>query len=110
MDRPGIDKIQCRRLAKITGVDKPVIDTIKYSRSRFTKRDQLKADRVRRFKHVAGFPSDETLIYSCSTNGIKNNPMTTRDVKIAADILGRSPYVAKGKTTRTQPSTVDGKL
>ena len=37
------------------------IDTVEKSRSRFSKRDQLRADRVRRFQHVAAFLEDSTM-------------------------------------------------
>ena len=47
------------------------IDTIEDSRSGFYKRDQKKADVVRRFQHVSWFPSEDTIAYSAITNGIK---------------------------------------
>ena len=53
-----------------------VIDTSSKSKNNFSKRDQSKATRVRRFQHVAAHPSDDTLIYSAMTNGIKNYPIT----------------------------------
>lgn len=70
------------------------IDTIEKSKARFSKRDQLAADRVRRVQHVAGFPSDDTLIYSVMTNGIKNNPISKRDILICKDMLVKSRYMA----------------
>lgn len=82
------------------------IDTLTESRKRFTKRDQLRADRTRRFQHVASHPSDATIIYAAATNSIKNSPITQRDVKLALDMLGRSKYAVQGKTTRTQPNAV----
>ena len=51
---------------------------------------------MRRFQHVAGFPSNKTILYSILRNGIKNNLMTTRDVHISNDMLGLSKYVAQG--------------
>jgi hypothetical protein len=94
----------------ITGVTthnvKDAIDTIDISKQRFSKRDQLRASRVRRFQHVAAHPSDETIIYSAMTNGIKNSPITKRDVKMTYVMLGRSIYGIQGKTVRHQPNTV----
>jgi hypothetical protein len=94
----------------ITGVSthdvKDAIDTIEKSKQKFSKRDQLRASRVRRFQHVAAHPSDETIIYSAMTNGIKNSPITKRDVKMAYDMLGRSKYGVEGKTVRRQPDSV----
>jgi hypothetical protein len=66
------------------------IDTITKSKINFSKSDQLKASRVRRFQHVAAHPSDETIIYSAMTNGIWNNPVTKRDITMALDMLGKS--------------------
>ncbi|OEU08874.1 hypothetical protein FRACYDRAFT_249219 [Fragilariopsis cylindrus CCMP1102] len=83
------------------------IDTITKSKNNFSKRDQSKAMRVRRFQHVAAHPSDDTLIYSAMTNGIKNNPITKKDVNMALDMLGKSKYSVQGKTVRHQPDAVD---
>ena len=52
--------------------------TIAGSRSKFSKRDQIRADKVQRLQHMAGFPSDETLIYSVMTNGARNNLISRR--------------------------------
>ena len=92
----------------ITGVPnvKDAIDTIKKSKENFSRKDQLRANRVRRFQHVAAHPSDDTIIYSAMTNNIKNSPITKRDVKMACDMLGKSRYGIQGKTVRGQPSQV----
>ena len=78
------------------------IETVMGSRSKFSKRDQIRADRVRRLQHVAGFPSDETFTYSVMTNGIKNNPISRRDIKICNEMLGKSMHAAKEKRTIKQ--------
>ena len=83
------------------------IETIDKSRARLSKRGQLRADRVRRLQHVAGFLSDDALVYSVMTNGIKNNPISKRDIEICKDMLGRSKYLAKGKSTMKAPETAD---
>ena len=83
------------------------IDTVAKSRTRFSKRDQIRTDRVRRLQHVTGFPSDETTLYSVSTNGIKNNPISRRDVQTCYDVLGKSKYVAQGKTTMRSSEPID---
>ena len=94
----------------ITGVPETdvsdAIDTIKKSKQNFSTRDQQRANRVRRFQHVAAHPSDDTIIYSAMTNGIKNSPITRRDVKMALNMLGRSKYAVEGKTVRRQPNAV----
>jgi hypothetical protein len=94
----------------ITGVPtknlEDAIDTVEKSKQNFSKKDQARANRVRRFQHVAAHPSDETIIYSAMTNSIKNSPITKRDVKMAYDMLGRSKYGVQGKTVRRQPGAV----
>ena len=62
---------------------------------------------MHRFQHVAGFLLDSTITHSNNTNGIKNNSITQRDLELSTDILGPSRYISQGKTTRTQPNTVN---
>ena len=50
---------------------------------------------------------DTTLIYSVSTNSIKNNPLTKRDIEIYNEILGCSRYALKGKTTIYSSELID---
>lgn len=52
------------------------IDTVAKSKNNFSARDQQKAKLVRCFQHVSGHPSNKTLIYSATTNGIRNSPIT----------------------------------
>ena len=85
--------------SKIVRFEEEAIDTIEQSRGEFSKRYQKKADVVRRMHHVAAFPSDETLIYSFGTNGMKNNHLTKRDVETCDDMLGRSKHMPEGKAT-----------
>ena len=92
------------------GSESQPIDSVEESKKRFTKRDQIRANLVRRFQHVAGHPSDATISYSAATNAIKNSPITRRDVKLAMDMLGTSKYAIEGKTTRTQPAAVDQEI
>ena len=83
------------------------IDTIEKSEARFSKRDIHRAKRARIMQYVSGHPSTNTMIYSASTNGIKNSPITKRDVLLAIDMLGNSEHAMAGKTTRTQPDAVN---
>ena len=59
------------------------IQMVEGSRKQCEKRDQKRADVLRIFQHVAGFPSDETIIFSAKPNGVKNSPITPRDVDLA---------------------------
>lgn len=85
------------------------IDTEEKSKARFSARDQEQAAIVRRFQHVSGHPSDETITYSVSTNGVQNSPITKRDVKLANDMLGRSKFAIHGKTVKSKPDAVNAK-
>ena len=41
------------------------------------------------------------------TNGIKNNPISKRDVQICQEMLGRSKYISQGKTTMKRSDAID---
>ena len=82
------------------------IDTVKGSIARLSKRDQMRVLLTRRLQHVAGHPSDDTLIYAAVTNSIMGCPITREDVLMALEYLGKSGYAVAGKTTRTQPDEV----
>ena len=69
-------------------------------------KDRKKAHRTRQFQHVGGHPSDATIVYSAVTNGIKNSPITQRDVKVELDMLGKSTFGVQGKKVRHQPDAV----
>ena len=56
---------------------------------------------------MAGHPSDGTLMYETVTNGIKNNPFTKQDVRMAIDMLGKSQYSYQGNQVRRQPLAVE---
>ena len=66
-----------------TANDSEAIETVKNSKQKCTKRHQLKAGIVRRFQHVAGYPSEENMSYSATTNGVKHSPITGRDESLA---------------------------
>ena len=83
------------------------IETITRSQSKFSKRDQIWADKVRRLQHVSGFPSDEKLVYSVMTNDIRNNPISRRDIQICDEMLGKSVYATKGKKNMRQSNPID---
>ena len=61
---------------------------------------------MRIFKHELGVPSDSAIKYSASTNRIKNNPITRRDMLLSVGMLGRRKHGAEGKTTMTQYDAV----
>ena len=83
------------------------IQTSEGIKENFAQRDVIKAENVRRFQHIAGHASDETLIHMATKNTIKNVPFTPKDVRLARKILGKSVYALKGKRTSRQPTTVD---
>ena len=83
------------------------IDTIKKSEKIFSVKDKKKAHRTRQFQNVGGHPSDATIVYSAVTNGVKNSPITQRDMKLALDMLGKSAFGVQGKKIQHQPDAVD---
>ena len=106
------DPLECKQGCYIEeNVDfEEAIDTIEKSKQRFSKRDRDRAETVRRFQHVAGHPSNNTLMYAAATNSIKNSPITRRDITLALDMLGKSEYAVRGKTTGTQSEAVTEQL
>ena len=81
---------------KINALDNAIY-TIEKSRSKFSRRDQLKADRTRRFQHTSGFLADDKLLHSLGNNGIKNKHITVRDVSIINGMLGDNVHAAQGE-------------
>ena len=63
-------------------IEEDAIETMSKNWSRFSERDQIKDDKVRRLQHVAAFPSENTLRYLVKTNWIRNNPISRKDIKI----------------------------
>jgi hypothetical protein len=86
------------------------IATIKGSKKNFNQQDVKRAEATRRFQHVTGHLSGETIRHTARTNGIKNSPNTVRDVDMMNDILDVSPYRLKGKFIRQQPDEVETNL
>ena len=82
------------------------IDTVQGSIARLSKRDQMRVLLTQRLQHVAGHPSDDTLICAAVTNSIMGCPIAREDVLMALEYLGKSGYAVAGKTTRTQPDEV----
>ena len=82
------------------------IATIAGNKSNYTNREVKQAKATRQFQHVAGHLSDDTLIGTATTNGIKNLPIVIQDVKLINAILGKSQYAIKGKTVQKQPDAV----
>ena len=74
--------------SKIVRFEEDTIDTIDQSRGKNSKIHQKKADMMRRLQHAEAFPSGANLIYYFGTNGIKNNPLTKRDVEMCDEMLG----------------------
>ena len=78
----------------VVRIEEDAIDTTSKSRSSFSKRDQIRADKVHRLQHVEAFKSEETLIFSVITNEIRNNPVNRRDIKMYNEMLGNK-YLAQ---------------
>ena len=80
---------------KFIGVEKDTIDTMFRSNNRFLKWCQLKTHMAGNLQHVATFSSDNDLMRSVAANGIKNNPLSKKDVDISKNMLGPRNYAAK---------------
>ena len=63
-----------------------------------TNRDVKQVEVTRRFQHVAGYLSDDTLICTVTTNGIMNLQIGIQDVKVMTAILGKSQYAIVGNS------------
>ena len=62
------------------------------------------------FLNVPSFLLDATALYSCSTRGIKNDPIAARDTKLANEILSKLRHTAQVKTMCKQLNAMDFKL
>ena len=65
-----------------------------------------RAKRARDHYHALGTPSSHDFKAILRMNIIANNPVTTKDIKIAEQIFGQDIGSLKGKTTRTKPVPV----
>eukprot|EP00536_Pseudo-nitzschia_multiseries_P012009 jgi/Psemu1/30666/gm1.30666_g len=59
------------------------IKTVEGNKAQFTKRDVLRAEALRCFQHIAGQPSDKTLVDMTTKHVIKNSLFIPHDVQIA---------------------------
>ena len=64
------------------------INTVAVSKSNFSNRVKKKVQLVWCFQHISGHSSDQMLIYSAVTIGIKNSPITKRDIMMMLEQLG----------------------
>ena len=91
-------------------VNKIVIETLKGSRNKFMKSNQLKVDCMMHFYYVVGFLFHITISYSCKTNGIKNSLIKKKNILLANKMLNLSKYTLQGNTTRRKLDKVHVKL
>ena len=59
------------------------------NKGQYTRRDVLRAERVRRFQHVAAHASDKTLLKIATDKSIANIPFLPREVRLANRVLGK---------------------
>ena len=83
---------------KSTGVSLQ-IETVVDNKSKFTKRDVLRAELVCRLQHIAAHPSDNTILHMATKKPIKDSPIVPCDIRLAKAILGHSVYGINGKRT-----------
>ena len=80
------------------------VDTTEARASKYTPRELKAAERARDAVRMLGFPSDGGLAHDIACSGLRNNPITVRDLQIAADVHGVSEYKLKGSAVT--PSAV----
>ena len=76
------------------------IETIKDNQTKFSHKDVRNSNIVERVQHVAGHPSEHTLIRMTMKNSIKDCPFPPQAIRVAQKILGPSVYGLKGKQTK----------
>ena len=93
-------------IKQTTSQEVQLLNTIDENKAFYTHWQFEKAKRARDLYHVLGTPSTHDFKAILRMNIITNNPVTTKDIKIAQQIFGQDIGSLKGKTTRTKPVPV----
>ena len=83
-----------------------MVTTVADNMKKYAKREIADAKVARNLCHGVGCPTIENFKHIIKQKIIKNNPVTTRDVDIAADIWGTDVGYIKGNNTRSKPKRV----
>jgi hypothetical protein len=83
-----------------------LINTVKENRVGYTQRQFEQAKRAQELYHIVGTPRIESFKALIKMNGIKNCPVTTKDVNNAKKIFGANMLSLRGKSTRRKSTTV----
>jgi hypothetical protein len=75
------------------------VDTVQSRKTSYSKEELIRAERARDAIRMLGFPSDGGLYYNITHGVFIDNPITQRDLEIAADIYGRDVASLMGKAT-----------
>ena len=84
-----------------------LVTTIASNKARYTTNDVERAYGVRSLQIKIGRPSDRELAAILDRHMIPNCPYTSKDVLLAAKIIGPDIGTLKGKTVRKRPVRVD---
>jgi len=92
--------------ALLTDEGKAFVHTVEENESKYTKREvelaKLSIEAMRRL----GNPSVKDFVHALKHGGIKNSPISPKDVYRALDIYGPNLAVLKGSTVRRKPDQV----
>ena len=75
------------------------INTVKFRKTRYTKKEIERADLAHIIRERMGWPSTATIKKLINTGGVLNMPITSKDVDRDLDIYGRAYADAAGKFT-----------
>ena len=84
-----------------------VINTVAHNKSKYSRRDIVKAEKARKFQETIGNPSLRTLLTIVDKNLLQDCPITRGDIRAAEKIFGPSIASLKGKTVRRNAPTVE---
>ena len=76
------------------------IESVEKNMEGFSHREFMRAKAARTMQYTTGVPTIDSLKAFIRTNGMKNCPVTEKDVDNAEKIFGPSVPALKGKTTR----------
>jgi hypothetical protein len=87
-----------------------MIQTIEENMKFLSPRQQARARKARSLYHAMGTPTVDDLKAMIRMNLIRNNQVTTEDVKLAEQAYGSDIGTIKAKTTRSKPTPVTSNL
>ena len=101
----GLYALKMDSPAESTGV--VMVHSVEENKKRFSKRQIERADRAKALYETIGFTSMRDFETIVKMNSIRNNPVTSEDIRIMKEIYGDyNVFALKGKATRSKPKVV----